>query len=400
VTSLLETVLRVRRATTEICAPLGVEDYVAQSMPDASPVKWHLAHTTWFFETLVLADTQYRPQWATLFNSYYEALGPRVPRDTRGLLTRPTVEEVCAYRRHVDARLEALSVDEARARTLEIGMNHEEQHQELILTDLKHLLHRSPLRPAYRTPPRERPKHAAPRLAWRAFEGGERMIGAAASGFAFDNERPRHKVYVEPFEIASRLVTWGEFAEFIGDGGYARPELWLSDGWAAALRNAWKAPLYVDGTHVFTLDGMRELDAEEPVVHVSYYEADAYARWADARLPTEVEWEIAAESGGAKGALLESGALHPVPATPEPLAQMIGDAWQWTSSAYAAYPGFRPWPGALGEYNGKFMCNQIVLRGASCLTPARHVRPSYRNFFGPEARWQMTGIRLARDRKG
>jgi ergothioneine biosynthesis protein EgtB len=279
-------------------------------------------------------------------------------------------------------------------------MNHEEQHQELILTDIKHLLHQSPLHPAYRAPARERKRRDAPPLAWRTFDGGEHMIGAAGLGFAFDNERPRHRVHVEPFEIASRLVTWGEYANFIGDDGYARPELWLSDGWAAAQRHEWKAPLYVEGTRVFTLDGTRELDLSEPVVHVSYYEADAYARWANARLPTEVEWEIAALTSGAKGALLESGALHPEPATTEPLAQMIGDAWQWTASAYAAYPGYRPWPGALGEYNGKFMCNQLVLRGASCLTPARHARPTYRNFFGPESRWQMTGIRLARDRMG
>jgi ergothioneine biosynthesis protein EgtB len=409
--SVVERALRARKVTERLAAPLAIEDYVVQSMPDASPVKWHLAHTTWFFETFVLGGTPHHPAFGTLFNSYYEGAGPRFERARRGLLSRPTVDEVYEYRRRIDARLAELApVTAEQARVIELGIQHEEQHQELILTDVKHALAQNPLRPPYRASRPSRPKSATTPLRWRSFDGGVHAIGHAGGGFAFDNEAPRHNVYLAPFEIATRLVTWADWAGFTADRGYERPELWLSDGWAAARRNDWRAPLYVEGSELFTLDGMRPLDPSEPVVHVSYYEADAYARWAGARLPTEAEWEIAAEAAGAasRGAMLQDDALHPEAAQVNaharpgelggaPIAQLFGDAWEWTESAYSPYPGFRPLEGTLGEYNGKFMVNQMVLRGGSCATPRDHVRATYRNFFPPEARWQFSGIRLARD---
>lgn len=384
--------------------PLEVEDWVVQSMPDASPVKWHLAHTTWFFDRFVLQPLGHPPvdeAYDYLFNSYYESVGARHPRARRGLLTRPTAEEVVAYRAAVDARLAELA-GSALARVegaLELGKNHEEQHQELLLTDVKHLFAQSPFAPVYRADAARPLGTSATPLAWQRFEGGVVAIGHDGPSFAFDNERPRHRVLLPPFALASRLVTTAEYRAFIEDGGYRRPELWLSDGWAWVHAADLRAPLYwdCDARTVFTLGGRRPLAESEPVCHVTYYEADAYARWAGARLPREAEWEIAAEQAAAAGTFLEDGALHPRAARGEGIVQALGDAWEWTSSAYAPYPGFAPLAGALGEYNGKFMVSQLVLRGGSCLTPREHVRRTYRNFFPPAAAWQVTGIRLARD---
>jgi ergothioneine biosynthesis protein EgtB len=411
--------VEVRRATEDLAAGLSPEDCQVQSMPDASPTKWHLAHTSWFFETFVLGGrAPYDARFGYLFNSYYESLGARVARGARGLLTRPSLGEVRDYRRHVDGGilrlLEAGDVDDATAARIVLGLHHEQQHQELILTDVKHALGSNPLLPAYRAAapsgPGVAPSAPAPPVGWVEHAGGVVEIGHAGPGprgepFAFDNESPRHRVVVEPFRLADRLVTAGEYLAFIHDGGYRRPELWLSDGWAAARAGAWTAPLYWrerDGTFaVFTLDGVTPLEAAAPVEHVSYYEADAYARWAGVRLPTEAEWEVVAGPGPIEGNFLESGALrprpHPVSTRAAHPSQLFGDAWEWTRSPYVPYPGFRPAAGALGEYNGKFMCNQVVLRGGSCLTPRTHMRATYRNFFPPDARWQMTGIRLAAD---
>ncbi len=387
-----------------LVAPLSAEDCAVQSMPDASPVKWHLAHTTWFFERFVLAPLgipAVSDKHDFLYNSYYEAVGSRHPRAQRGLLTRPSFDEVLSYRRAVDARLADLEGQnlDAIADGLELGRNHEEQHQELILTDVKHLFAQNALAPAYvDSIPAD--ASAAPSLCWRPLSGGLVSIGAPPSGFAFDNERPQHKVFVEPFEIASRAVTCGEYRAFIEDGGYRRPELWLSDGFAWVKAQNASAPLYWsdDRASHFTLAGARAIDDAEPVCHVSYYEADAYARWAGARLPTEAEWEIAchARSEGADGAFVDDARFHPR-AAKAGLAQMLGDVWEWTASAYAPYPGFRPLAGAFAEYNGKFMVSQLVLRGGSCATPRSHVRASYRNFFPPGAQWQFSGIRLARN---
>jgi ergothioneine biosynthesis protein EgtB len=402
----------VRRASEALCEPLALEDYGVQSMPDASPVKWHLAHTTWYFETFVLAPlpghAPFHPAFEFLFNSYYNSVGSQYPRPQRGLLTRPTVEEVRAYRRHVDGRmLEFLSRPGARwgelAPIVELGLHHEQQHQELILTDLKHAFAQNPLRPAYR-PAVARTRRPAPAREWIAFPEALRRIGQEGKGFCFDNERPRHPVWVPAFELASRPVTCGEYLAFLEADGYARPELWLSDGWSAAHRGGWRAPLYWerrDGEWwLLTLNGMERLDPDAPVCHVSYYEADAYARFAGARLPTEQEWETAAAGTPVEGNFVESGRWHPEAARCDTRAvalQLFGDVWEWTASAYAPYPGYRPPSGAIGEYNGKFMCNQLVLRGGSCVTPADHVRASYRNFFYPDARWQFAGVRLARD---
>jgi ergothioneine biosynthesis protein EgtB len=404
---------RTRSATEQLCAALSPEVCTAQSMPEASPVKWHLAHTSWFFETFVLAPhvpgyQPFHPDFGYLFNSYYNAIGERIARAERGLLARPTLEEVMSYRRHVDERMRECL---ARTRALddavvELGCHHEQQHQELILTDVKHLLSRDPLQPAFRA--REAARRAArpaARAEFIAYDEGLHEIGHAGEGFAFDNESPRHRVFVHAFELADRPVTAGEFVEFITDHGYERPELWLSDGWDAVALHGWRAPLYweKDGDRwmQFTLAGLRDVDPDEPACHVSYYEADAFARWAGARLPREAEWEIAARDLPIEGHFVESGELHPcaTEAASErdrPRA-MFGDVWEWTRSAYDAYPGYRPAEGALGEYNGKFMVNQMVLRGGSCASPRAHLRASYRNFFHPHARWQFSGIRLARD---
>ena len=405
---LYEAYRQVRRTTESLAAPLSAEDQLVQSMPDASPVKWHLAHTSWFFDTFVLdgleGEPPVRAERALLFNSYYEAVGPRVARSRRGLLSRPSLDEVQAYRREVDARmarwLEGGRLPAARARLVELGLAHEQQHQELILTDVKHALHANPMAPAYLETARDAPAAAHP-VGWRRHEERIAWIGQDGAGFSFDNERPRHRVLVAGFELATRLVTAGEYLEFIRDGGYRAPSLWLSDGWAEVQASGWTAPLYWSeengGFSLFTLGGRRPLDPVEPVCHLSYYEADAYAHWAGARLPTEFEWEVAAAEPSAKGAFLESGALHPRAAAAAGPAQMIGDAWEWTASAYAPYPGFRPEEGAAGEYNGKFMSGQMVLRGGSCATPRSHIRTTYRNFFPPAARWQFSGLRLARD---
>ena len=392
----------VRMATLALVAPLSEEDCAIQSMPDASPVKWHLAHTTWFFETFVLEPyaAGYRPfdpAYRYLFNSYYNALGERHPRPERGMLSRPSLAEVLAYRRHVDEAM--LARNDLPAELVQLGLHHEQQHQELILTDLKHLLSRNPLHPTYRGGALD-PASAAPPLTWIDLPSGIREIGHAGSDFCFDNELPRHRVFVDGFRLASRLVTNAEYLAFMRDGGYERPQLWLSDGWDTRSAQGWSAPLYwerEDGRwRVFTLRGMRDVDPNEPVCHVSYYEADAYARWARVRLPTEAEWEVAAVGATARGTFVESGRLHPAPAhAGAGLQQMFGDLWQWTGSAYLAYPGYRPAAGAVGEYNGKFMVNQFVLRGGSCATPQSHIRASYRNFFPPAARWQFSGIRLA-----
>jgi ergothioneine biosynthesis protein EgtB len=402
----------VRARTLELASPLSAEVQQVQSMADVSPTKWLLAHVTWFFETFLLSTElagyqPFNPAFGYLFNSYYEQVGDRHPRPQRGLLTRPSIETVRAYRTHVDAAMRRLveTCDGevwTRLRPLiELGLNHEQQHQELLLMDIKHVLSVNPLQPAYHAAEPCRPSAAQP-LTWSAFDGGLCEIGWTGEGFAFDNEGPRHKVWLEPFRLADRLATCGEFLEFIDEGGYRRPELWLSDGWAAVQREGWTAPLYwtasPDGQwRVFTLAGPRALVAAEPVSHLSQYEADAFARWSGARLPTEAEWEVAASSVAFHGHLADRGVFHPRAAQGDSLSQMIGDLWEWTASPYVAYPRYRPARGALGEYNGKFMSGQMVLRGGSAVTPADHLRVTYRNFFPPSARWAFSGVRLAAD---
>src|SRR5688572_10532534 len=408
----------VRRFTERLCEPLATEDYVVQSMPDVSPTKWHLAHTSWFFETFVLKPfgkdyVELNPAYGFLFNSYYVQAGERHCRAQRGYISRPTVAEVIEYRRHVDDAMLPLLADvdvdgdaalrERVASVVTIGMHHEQQHQELMLTDIKHVFSVNPLRPVYR-PRAANVGGAAGPQQWVGCSGGLHWVGHDGNGFAYDNEGPRHRVYLEPFALASRLVTNAEYLAFMEDGGYQRAELWLSLGWAVAQENGWSEPFYWekrDGEWwLFSLSGMRSIEPHEPVTHLSYFEADAYARWAGARLPTEAEWEIAATDLPVHGNLVETGVLHPgaaVRGAGEPaLQQMFGDVWEWTQSPYVPYPGYRAPEGALGEYNGKFMCNQFVLRGGSCATPQSHIRPTYRNFFPPEATWQFTGLRLAR----
>ncbi len=402
---------RIREQSVAICGPLEIEDYVVQSMPDASPAKWHLAHTSWFFEQFLLRPLlpgypSFQAGFEYLFNSYYQTVGPLHLRPERGLLTRPTVKDVLAYRRHVDEHmlklLDARGDDDAQiAPLVTLGTNHEQQHQELMLTDIKHLFSKNPLLPAYsRKPAPASEVRACGPMQFMTFDGGVREIGATGKHFCFDNETPRHRILVEPYALGDRLVTNGEFLEFIRDGGYRRAELWLSDGWATASQEGWSRPFYwapaLDAE--FSLRGLQPLDHDAPVCHLSYYEADAFARWAHARLPTEAEWELAAEALPVRGNLLDSGMLRPTPVgATQGLKQMFGDVWEWTASPYVAYPGYRPLAGALGEYNGKFMCNQLVLRGGSCATPTDHVRATYRNFFYPQARWQFMGVRLARD---
>ena len=417
---------QVRGFTERLCEPLAIEDYVVQATADASPTRWHLAHTTWFFETFALslaegAHRPFDPRYAFLFNSYYDAVGVRHARARRGTLSRPTVDEVRRYRQDVDQRVLGVlagACDHDRrdelARVVEIGLHHEQQHQELILTDLLAAFASNPLRPAYRAPrvaSSTSEPHAAP-LAFHTLEERVREVGRSGGEFCFDNETPRHRALVGPFAIGSRLATNGEWLAFIDAGGYQRADLWLSDGFATAQAEGWSAPAYWekqgDRWWTTTLEGAHEVDEAAPVVHVSLYEADAFARWSSARLPTEQEWEVAAEGcadeGGAGGNFVESGALRPLPPTSpghpgrdaRP-TQMLGDAWEWTASAYLPYPGYRPWGGALGEYNGKFMSGQMVLRGGSCATPRSHIRATYRNFFPPSARWQFSSVRLAKD---
>lgn len=407
----LDAFRRVRGDSEALCAPLQTDDYILQSIAETSPPKWHLAHVSWFFETFLLEEfaTGYRPfhpHYRRLFNSYYEQVGPFHPRPQRGMLSRPTVEEIYRYRAWVDEHMATLidELDEAQwpaaALRIAIGLHHEQQHQELLLTDIKHNLWVNPLFPAYRS---DLPTGSgtAPALTWRDYEGGLRPVGYDGPGFAYDNERPRHPAYVAPYRLANRLVTNGEYAAFMEDGGYERPELWLSDGWATVKSQSWRAPLYWlkqdNQWFQFTLAGLRPQDEHEPVCHLSYYEADAFARWAGKRLPTEQEWELAATGQPIRGNFRDSARLHPQPAQGTGLEQLYGDLWEWTASPYSPYPGYRTPAGALGEYNAKFMCNQLVLRGGSCATPLDHIRASYRNFFYPHDRWQFKGLRLAED---
>jgi ergothioneine biosynthesis protein EgtB len=394
----------VRMLTDRLASRLSAEDQTAQSMADASPAKWHRAHTTWFFEEFVLRrHSDYRefdPSYRYLFNSYYEAVGPRHPRPQRGLVTRPGIGDIARYREHVDDavlhRLDAGSLDPVEVELVELGCHHEQQHQELLLMDVKHLFSTHPFAPSYVDRPAEPDCRSVP-LTWRAVPGGVVDVGHGGPGFAYDNEGPRHRVLVEDFEIAERAVTNAEWREFIDDGGYRRPGLWLSDGWARVQSQNWRAPAYwqdVDGQWTtFTLSGRSPVRGGEPVMHVSFYEADAFARWAGHRLPTEEEWEVAAAPlADRRATLLDPSRVHPGRAG----SAMIGDVWEWTASAYLPYPGFRAAPGAVGEYNGKFMCDQHVLRGASAATPVGHERVTYRNFFPAYARWAFSGLRLAR----
>lgn len=431
--SVAERFRTVRRRTLGICEPLTPEDMMVQSCPEASPAKWHLAHTAWFFESFILREFSpgyrpFNPDFTWLFNSYYQTFSAFPEKKLRSSFSRPGLDEILRFRAHVDEALERLlerdDVDPEVLKRVELGANHEEQHQELLLTDVLHAFFTNPLHPAYRaetTSSQVRGKSLPPARFLR-FEGGVQETGHAGEGFCFDNELPRHRVWLEPFSLAERLVTCGEYLEFMEDGGYRRPELWLSEGWNAVQNNGWRAPLYWNNENgdwsVFTLRGSKDLNhlLTTPVSHVSYFEADAYARWAGFRLPTEFEWEVAAEGRLVSGNLLDADRLTPTPAaellepsTPagadpsmpaaaatfECPTQLFGDCWEWTASAYLGYPGFRPLPGSLGEYNGKFMCGQFILRGGSCVTPTPHIRSSYRNFFSPETRWQFSGIRLA-----
>jgi len=400
-----------------LCEPLTPEDMMVQSCPEASPAKWHIAHTTWFFESFVLREflagyRLFHPDFEWLFNSYYESFSPFPEKRLRASFARPSLEEILRYREHVDSAMERLLECEPAPealRRIELGVNHEEQHQELLLTDVLNAFFTNPLRPEYREQGNKgtRERGETRELKFLEFAGGLREAGHSGEGFCFDNELPRHRVWLEPFRLANRLVTCGEYAEFIADGGYRKPEYWLSAGWDAVKTSSWEAPLYwtrKDGAwSMFTLRGEQSLTNLEqvPVSQVSFYEADAYARWAGRRLPTEFEWEAAAEGQAVEGNLLDSGNLMPEPATKlmqnqgRAQLQYYGDCWVWTSSAYLGYPGFRPLDGTLGEYNGKFMSGQMVLRGGSCVTPRAHIRSTYRNFFAPETRWQFSGIRLA-----
>jgi ergothioneine biosynthesis protein EgtB len=432
--ALAERFRAVRRRSHTLCEPLTPEDMMVQSCPEASPAKWHLAHTAWFFESFVLREflPGYQPfhsDFVWLFNSYYQTFAAFPEKRLRSSFSRPGIEEILRFRIHVDKAIEQLldqNSDPEILKRIELGANHEEQHQELLLTDILHAFFTNPLRPAYRELDSRLGSSGSPGpLQFLRFEGGMHEAGHAGDTFCFDNELPRHRVWLEPYALAERLVTCGEYQEFIEDGGYRRPELWLSDGWNAVQNHAWRAPLYWSSGSgewtVFTLRGELPLAQmrNAPVSQISFYEADAYARWAGYRLPTEFEWEAAAEGRLIAGNLLDSGCLMPIPASeipesdsarasapgaallPEiPVAfkrpwQLFGDCWQWTASAYLGYPGFRPLPGSLGEYNGKFMSGQMVLRGGSCVTPASHIRSSYRNFFAPDTRWQFSGIRLA-----
>lgn len=454
-TTLLSRYHSVRSATMRLCAPLSPEDLMVQSCPEASPVKWHLAHTSWFFETFVLSEhvaayQPFHPDFHWLFNSYYNSLGDMPEKKLRASFSRPPLDAILGYRAHVDAAMAHFlqhPVEDEAIQRITLGLHHEQQHQELIATDIKHALFTNPLHPAYlEAPPRQIDEAIAPPLDWVSFSPGLTEIGltpgpGATDSFAFDNETPRHPVYIAPFTLATRLVTCAEYLAFVDQDGYKRPELWLSEGWITLQEEGWQAPLYwqrdsatKSGWSIFTLHGFQPLEdlSETPVCHLSFFEADAYARWAGHRLPTEFEWEYAAtqalspensrpERSNSRslrgvqpkdprvssvanslrtisGNFLESANLHPTPATHAPgLQQLFGDVWEWTQSGYTGYPGYKPLPGALGEYNGKFMSSQVVLRGGSCVTPATHIRSTYRNFFSPATRWQFSGLRLSRD---
>ncbi|WP_375211097.1 ergothioneine biosynthesis protein EgtB [Hyphococcus sp.] len=416
--TIVERFRRVRTDSEALSAPLSPEDCLLQSMEAASPVKWNLAHTSWFFETFILTShapdyEPFHPDFCYLFNSYYNGVGDRHPRDIRGLVSRPSLERVYAYRKHVNEAMTAF-IEKADEKTLaailpllNLGFAHEEQHQELLVTDLQHAMSFNPTKPVVYEDAGAGERNAAPEMRWRRMEGGLCDIGWDGDGFAFDNEGPRHKIYLHPFELANRPVTNAEFIAFIEDGGYETPDHWLSDGWDAVQAEGWKAPLYwcKDGERwrQYSLFGEREIDPHAPVCHVSHFEAAAYASWAGARLPTEVEWEAAASLFPTEGRFMKEGAPRAPAPAPEPqgdeLLQLFGDVWEWTASAYLPYPGFAVADGAVGEYNGKFMSGQMVLRGGSCASPERHLRVSYRNFFPPDSRWQFSGFRLARDCK-
>lgn len=404
----------VRRQSLTLCDPLSPEDMMVQSTPEASPAKWHLAHTTWFFETFILREfspqyTPFHPDFLWLFNSYYNGVSAQPLKQLRATFSRPSLAQILDYRHHVDSAIQSLLAQDPPPQALSrliLGLHHEQQHQELLLTDIKHALFTNPLQPAYLQGSLAA-SAAAPPLAFHEFRGGIHQAGHSGSGFSFDNELPRHNVYLQPFRLASRPVTCAEYLEFILDGAYRRAELWLSDGWITVQSLQWTAPLYWAQNNsgdwtVFTLRGPVPLAdlLSTPVCHISLYEADAYARWRGMRLPTEFEWESAASSAPITGNLLESNRLHPAPEPAQPSAhpaQLYGDTWEWTASAYLGYPGFQPAPGAIGEYNGKFMSGQMVLRGGSCVTPASHIRATYRNFFQPATRWQFSGLRLAQN---
>ncbi len=406
--------IAVRQQTVALAASLSAEDQMIQSCPEASPAKWHQAHTSWFFETFVLSAHlpgygPFHPKFRDLFNSYYNAVGQQPDKAIRSTFSRPTLEEIRKYRAHVDEHMLKLlpskGVADAVQKLVTLGLNHEQQHQELLVTDIKHAFWTNPLRPAYHPSTAAAPASSAvPQQKPQLYPEGLYEVGAEDGAFCFDNEASRHKVFVRPFRFGMRLATCGEYLSFMEDRGYARPELWLSEGWKTVQAHHWNAPLYWekvgDHWHQFTCSGMRKVEETEPVCHVSYYEADAFARWAGARLPTEFEWEVAAAKLTIQGNLLENGRFHPgaaVPAKEEGPLQIFGDVWEWTASAFLPYPGYKPAAGALGEYNAKFMSNQMVLRGGSCVTPRSHIRASYRNFFPPETRWQFSGIRLADD---
>jgi ergothioneine biosynthesis protein EgtB len=399
---------KVRRWSCTLSEPLSAEDQMVQSMPDASPTKWHLAHTTWFFETFLLTPhlpgyKAFNPEFKIVYNSYYKQLGKHPVRNSRGNFSRPSLSEVMQYREVVDEGMRKLLASELSPdliALIQLGLNHEQQHQELIITDVKHAFWSQPLKPAYTKSTQSAGRSTE--LVWHSLPGGIVETGYRGDGFSFDNECPRHEVLLRPFKLASRLVTNAEYLEFMRDGGYRRPELWLSDGWDTVCQQGWEAPLYWeregDGWQAFTMAGMREIDGSEPVCHVSYYEADAFAHWSGKRLPLEGEWESAASEVTIAGQFAELRDFQPRSTEGgNALQQTFGYAWEWTASSYLPYPGFQPAPGVVGEYNGKFMCNQFVLRGGSCATPESHIRASYRNFFPPHARWQFTGIRLAAD---
>ena len=402
----------IRNFSESLCKPLEIEDFCLQSMPDTSPVKWHLAHTSWFFETFLLEPfvEDYKPfnkKFNYLFNSYYNSVGKQYPRPQRGLQSRPSVAEIFQYRKYVDEQMKQLLNADHPQRSmieyrLELGLNHEQQHQELLLTDLKHAWSYNPIEPVYQPSKTQSviSVNTVPNLGWNEFDSGLYVMGGSAGQFCFDNELPEHKVHLVDFQIANRLITNGEYLKFVESGCYQDPSHWLSEGWTVIQQQQWQHPIYWHNRkgkwYEFSLQGMQPLDPNLPACHLSYFEADAYARWADARLATEFEWELAAKNHQLEGNFAESAEFHPTAATAVN-QQFFGDCWEWTSSAYAAYPGFTTAPGAIGEYNGKFMCNQMVLRGGSCVTSSSHIRQSYRNFFYTDARWQFSGIRLARD---
>ncbi|MCA0987474.1 ergothioneine biosynthesis protein EgtB [Guptibacillus algicola] len=413
--ALLTSYHTIREMTTTLVQPLETEDYTIQSHADVSPPKWHMAHTTWFFETFILKKhndsySSFHEEFEYLFNSYYESVGSFYPRHARGLLSRPSINKVKQYRKDIDEEIETLiqSLDETKlaevAGLIEIGLHHEQQHQELLMTDIKYNFSINPLKPVYRDRKAKTHSEATP-LEWASFNGGLVEIGIdEGDDFSFDNERPVHKVWLEPYELATKTVTNEEYLAFMEDGGYERAEFWLSDGWTTVKNEGWKAPLHwekKDGAwYTFTLHGFVPVNNEEPVTHISYYEAEAYASWAGKRLPTEAEWEVAVRDQPISGNFVEDGIYHPVAATKKDeglIKKAYGDVWEWTKSPYMAYPGNKPLDGALGEYNAKFMSSQMILRGGSCVTSQSHIRPTYRNFFGPEKRWQFTGIRLAGD---